>query len=399
MEPERNSQFPLDDSVPTNQPKPEAAQPLASSEPQPSPFSTEPEQPQQVTQPYVAQSAAVDTGYKKTLLNHVTFYGLELALAVYGLLSTSFALTYGVFMLCNYFKGIENTYVQQSIGEFSLWLVAMSMVSIVLAVLFYIRTKAAQVEYPANKDRVIHKLFVSIYAFVLIASISGLLLVSIYTLIRLLVGVEDDAIDALIRVIIPASIAIVINVGMLFAFREKISAKLFAVVFALVSLVLMGTLFAVSFMPIRNQALDNRATEDLKKIKSQIDEHVSTKNSLPNSLSQLETLDEKTKNRLGAYTYAKKSSGKYELCAVFRADTSKKDDLLFPASATSSKNSSQEYQSYVSFDKHPQGNHCFKIMTSSNYDYSGMFNQSLLEESLNGTTTPSQDATQPQLNN
>lgn len=311
-------------------------------------------------------------GFVDKLTNGMTWYGLELALSVVGLLMTTIVITYALYALVNYLKGIDNPYAVQFLGEFSLIIAASMIVWLPLAVVFYLRTRAELVRHPATNERLVHKLFVGFFLFSVVLTIAGVMFSVIYSLIRMAVGIDDQPGDTAIRVVLPGVLAAAVNIGLFWAYgrHEGLSRKLFAIIFGGVATVLTIALLAVSVTNVQGSSRDAQAASDLNAIQSQISTYYTNKQALPSSLSDLDTLSSDVKGRIERYSYKKDSSVKYQLCAMFRTDTSSKG---YPASAMYGDNG---YTNYASFGTHGTGEKCFKLMTSYASYYNNYYNSS-----------------------
>ena len=317
------------------------------------------------------------------VLNGMSLYGLELALSVVGLLVTLGVVTYGVFALINYWIGIENPLAQQFMGEFSLWITAMMIVWLPLTLFFYVRSRREADRNPASEKRFVHKLIVGLYIFNVIVMIAGLFFTVVYALIRMAIGIDDQAGDTALRVIVPSLIAIVITAGFLLAYsrRTKPSRKVFMIVLASISMIVTVALLSVSVATIQGSDRDQKAVEDLSAISSEVQSYYSDKEQLPDSLNSLQGLKSETKDRLSKYRYVKENDSRYQLCATFATDTAK--SYGYEASSASY---GPEYSMYPSFSSHGTGEKCFKLVASYadmyQYDYKDYLNSDTSDSSM-----------------
>lgn len=124
---------------------------------------------------------------------------------------------------------------------------------------------------------------------------------------------------------------------------------------------------------VRNEAFDQRAAADLRVIEYAIEDHQRDKGQLPLKLTDVD-IDEKLEQSVTNYTYQRKSSSKYQLCADFKTDTEGTEGVdrsLYPTSS-----------SYVDYSKHPKGNHCFDLTANASSSYYSPYNKP--ELCLNG---------------
>ena len=133
----------------------------------------------------------------------------------------------------------------------------------------------------------------------------------------------------------------------------------------------------------RNIKIDARTVSDLTAIQTAI----SNRGTLPGTLKDLKGIkDEGVNSRLSQYTYKKKSTSEYELCAEFKTDT-KEDDSSSPdisplAGLGASYSDYSRFYGGDSFNKHKKGQECFKL---SVYGYSATDDYSADSDSLDSS--------------
>lgn len=312
-------------------------------------------------------------------LNHTKVHGLELFMALFGLITTAVVIDYGLFAMFNYIKGVGAD--ATSFSEMTLWVIASMVIWIPLTVGFYLRSRGEHLINPARKEQISYKALTITYMVINILAAVAAFFAAFYVAFRMLVLVgynESDAADQWVRVILPALIMVVLHVGMIFAFprSNRPSRKLFAVTFASVSTVVMIALMFLSIGSIRSLAADNQAQSDLSTIHIAVRDYYSDKQSLPSDLDDLDISDEAVKSRLSKYMYIRDSATKFQLCADFSRDTL--DDGLTGvrtmASDTSSSDSGMSAEDYKSiyyygydFSLHKKGRHCFEMSVYSTY--------------------------------
>ncbi|MGB3023419.1 MAG: hypothetical protein WBB39_01295 [Candidatus Saccharimonadales bacterium] len=306
----------------------------------------------------------------------MSLYGLELALSTVGLLVTLGVLTYGVFALINYGAGIEDPMAQQFMGEFSLWVAAMMVVWLPLTVIFYLRARHETDRNPASEHRFLHKFVVGLFMFNLIVTFATLVFTIVYSLIRMAVGIDDQAGDTALRVVLPSVLSAVVTAGFLAAYNRTqiLSRKLFLSIVVGLSVVITAALLFVSVSTVQGSDRDQKASSDLSEISSEVENYYRDKNSLPSTLGDLNGLKSETKNRLSRYRYIKETGTHYQLCATFATDTNKSNGY------EAMSKYSEEYSTYANFDSHGTGEKCFKLAASYidayNQDYTDYFNSS-----------------------
>lgn len=156
--------------------------------------------------------------------------------------------------------------------------------------------------------------------------------------------------------------------------------KLFIVLFSCIGIAVLG-LQAPAIVKQRNTQQDAKTSTDLLSINIAVESKGSSDSKLPEKLSDL-NLDGDIKSRLSKYEYNPKINGvDYELCAVFKADTTKpKVKSASDDYAGSSSITSNDYYS------HHSGRVCF---TSHISTYSSFDDTSNSQLSTRSTTTTS----------
>lgn len=319
------------------------------------------------------------TAGKFSWLNHTKIHGLELFMALFGLITTAIVVDYGLFAIFNYIKGVGND--ANSFSEMTLWVIASMVIWIPLSVGFYLRSRGEHLLNPARKEQISYKALTITYMVINILAAVAAFFAAFYIAFRMLVMVgynETDAADQWVRVILPALIMVAVHVGMIFAFPRgnRPSRKFFSITFASVSAVVMVALMFLSIGSIRSLAADNQAQSDLSKIHIAVRDYYNDKQNLPSDLSDLDIGDQAVKSRLNKYTYIRDSVTKFQLCAEFNRDTldGSQTGVTPMVSDTSSSDSGMSMEAYKSiyyysydFSSHKKGRHCFEMSVYSAY--------------------------------
>ncbi len=319
---------------------------------------------------------------KFSWLSHTKIHGLELFMALFGLITTAIVVDYGLFATFNYIKGVGND--ATSFSEMTLWVIASMVIWIPLTVGFYLRSRGEHLLNPARKEQISYKALTITYMVINILAAVAAFFAAFYVAFRMLVMVgynESDAADQWVRVILPALIMVAVHVGMIFAFPRgnRPSRKFFSITFTSVSAVVMVALMFLSIGSIRSLAADNQAQSDLSKIHAAVRDYYNDKQNLPGDLSDLDIVDQAVKSRLNKYTYIRDSATKFQLCAEFNRDTldSGQTGVTPMVSDTSSSDSGMSMEEYKSiyyygydFSSHKKGRHCFEMNVYSTYPYS-----------------------------
>ncbi len=312
-------------------------------------------------------------------LTGTSMYGFELLMAVFGLTTAAIVIDYGLFAFFNYVKESGAGYSTAMFGEFSLWIVAAMLVWLPLAIVFYMRTRAELAAVPERRQSTLHKVLISIYLFVNFIIAAGALFAVFYSVIRLLVnGADGEEVgNVLVRVTVPALLMIGVHGWALLAYSraQRMTRKVFAMVFAGVGVLVMVALLVASVGTIRGKAIDDKKERDLSVLSTAIKTQYTDKRSLPKSLDDVKVDTSKLNLSLDEYSYIRQGTNKYELCAKFNTSTM--------STTSKSSSSDDQYSSYPSFSYHDKGNHCFKVQVSSysplnlnDYDYTNPYEAS-----------------------
>lgn len=304
-------------------------------------------------------SSVEKTPWYRRFTQRTSLYGFELIVSTIGLLTTTSVVIYGVYVLCNYFVGIDEASVRQFVGQASLWLMSTMIVWLPLTLFFYLRTRGEAAVVPAREASGLHKFIIGAYRFVLLMVIVGLLFSAVYSIIRLLVSVDDSAHEVILRVAVPGVIGAIVASGMSLAYTRLVSSRrgIFSASVAGLGLVVMIAVFSVSAGLIRDDALDTRTKSDLGRIQTHVRTYFNDNQNIPNNLDQLTGLPQETRDRLSTYRYTKINSTRYTLCATFSTDTlTSRDEIV--------QSQSEEYEYYASFYDHPRGEKCYKLTAS-----------------------------------
>ncbi len=138
----------------------------------------------------------------------------------------------------------------------------------------------------------------------------------------------------------------------------------------ILSLIYMTT----AFKDQRASFIDDAISGDLNSIQSKISNYKSdNRGRLPSDLSDIK-LNDQQKSRAEKYDYSyKKTSGSYELCAIFKTDTKTKKDTGSQNPLEAFSGSSYPYDDYQSDNsdpyKHGKGNQCFESESYSSDNF------------------------------
>lgn len=274
-------------------------------------------------------------------------------MSLLGLFSVAVVVDYALFTLFNYIRNLGDETVKLAVGNYTLVIVAAMVVWLPLAMWFYLRTRA---ETSANAKRVdgpLHKFLFSVFMVVNILTAAVFVFVALYSSMRALVDVGSDVADTMMRVAVPSLLAACTHAGILLAYRRnnRPSRRQFAFGFTAVGVLLMLVLFGLTIGVVRDEAHDNRRTEDLDKVQQAIGMHYTENDTLPSGLTDISVEGLVFDKADYIYRPQPQLEASYQLCAEFK--TSTKD--------TGSYYGPDDYSSYPSYYYHDKGQHCFKV--------------------------------------
>ena len=302
-----------------------------------------------------------DTVKKTRFLDSVSVYGLEFAVAMITLIISVSVLSFATFALCNYFAYDD---VGSGRGYFALWSSASTIVWVPVALIFYLRSRAYIGRHPEVSDNPVQRVFTIIYQVTMILTIISFAVAAVYAALTSLVRPEDTK-DVLLAVALPSAISALLFSGALVAFfrRPVVRRRTFAILFLLVSALIIIPTIVVSILTLRAQAVDELKSQDLGVINAAVESFDRENDKTPANIAELKSyIDEgEVRDRLNRYRYERVDDTRYRLCATFSADSR----------YTSSRISESEYRTYANFNSYQAGETCYKLRTSysSVYDY------------------------------
>ncbi len=301
---------------------------------------------------------------KPGFFQRTSMYGFELFMAFFGLVTTLIVVDYCIFALVNYIRGAGND--TSYVGEFTIWIIAAMIVWLPVTAVFYLRSRSEGLRNPAHEQSVLFKVLASIYYFCVIIGATGLAFAAIYALVRMAVSPDESATEVLVRVVVPAGLAVLVHIGMMFACPKsnKPSRRVFTTIFVTVAGTLALVLFSISASSIRGAKQDDATLNDLNAIQSSIEIYQSQNSTLPSTLNSLTFSKVDIKERLSKYSYTKVDDTRYDLCATFITDAHDRYNSDYIAADTS-----VEYKTYASFYSHVAGEQCFKLQADAGQKY------------------------------
>lgn len=308
--------------------------------------------------------AAFRTRVSDRLFKQTSMYGFELFMAAIGILAAIFVIDYGVAMFFNHLYELlndGNNYTSYNLSA-PLWLVAAMLVGVPVALTFYIRVKSEAQRLPRKTTSRTHKIIVSLYLFATIATAVLAVIFALYYAIQILVGVSQDAIELLVRLIIPLLLIAAIHVGGMFAFSNSPLAgkKKFAISFAALTFIVMSAVLMISVGEIRSTYHDENRQEDLQTLTRSINRYYANNRQLPQSISDTEIVSNESLNfSIDDYSYIRGLSNRYEMCADFERDTRNNNPSYY-------EERPDNYSAYETFAEHNKGRACFKLSARAN---------------------------------
>jgi len=259
-------------------------------------------------------------------------------------------------------------------------LIAGTVVILPLFMYFYLRVKAAE----KGDAKLLKKSWRSIWLNSFLAILFFWALGAVIALVQVLVdgllnvGLDDGGEDLWVSVVRHLfTILLLCYVGMFFYSSAKVKkdeeSRRFMVVFAGLATVLLVMTAVWPLTDQRNRRVDDLIEADLASISSSIDVYVNDESELPTELVEL-SLSEDIESRANKYDYeysrtsASSFSAEYELCAVFKTDTTndepvEADQFNLLDLATGSTPSFQ-FEPGREFSSHAQGRDCFDLQSS-----------------------------------
>lgn len=326
------------------------------------------------TETTARRASTADRSNWRGIFSGTSMYGFELLLATIGLFTVASVASYALFVLFNHWREASTSSAfTVPTGEFTLIIASSMIVWLPLALLFYLRTRTEQAARPIRSTSSLHKTLIGLFLVGVILTIASLCFVVVYALLRLAVGMEEDVVDILVRVVLPALLSAGLFTGLLFAYPRSARPALRTYTIGLIAAGLLPVLIllGVSFGQIRGDELDKQRASDLSTMQRKINQFVREKRELPGSLDDIDTSD--LKRSVSEYRYEKQSDSsfgstrEYKLCATFSTNT-KRSSAPLPSYTEDRPTSS----AYANFRSHDRGQQCFLLraatMTTSDYD-------------------------------
>lgn len=304
------------------------------------------------------------TAKRPGFFERTSIYGFELFTALFGLVTTLVVVDYGIFALFNYLRSLSG--LTSYVGEITIWVVAAMIVWLPVTIVFYLRSRSEYEKHPLHGSSALHKVLVSIYYVTVLFGAIGLAFALIYALVHLAVSPEESVPDVLVRVVVPAFIATLVHVGMMFAYPKsgRPTRKIFAASFGVLAAVIAGLLLVVSAGYVRASKTDEITTNDLNALQASITSYVSENKALPEKIDAVKDLSKEAQARIDRYSYSTQGTEKYTLCADFLTDTTSQKsggEVVPMVAQDDGSTSSDGYSSYMNFSVHAKGTVCYKL--------------------------------------
>ena len=311
-----------------------------------------------------AEAAETKQSWRNWFSN-TSIYGFELFMAAFGVLTAAFVVDYGIASLFRYLYMTTTDKYYSAVDSFPLWVVAAMLVWVTLALTFYLRARSELDRNEARRQTNVHKVITSIFSFVTIVALAVATFTALYSLMKIVVGISDDAARETVVVAIPALLIAGLHLWLLQAFRrpERSRKKTFVLLFAGLTASIMIVLLIVTVGDMRAEFSDQKKENDLSTLQTAVKDYYRDNSRLPGSINDLD-IDEDEDLKLDSdnYTYVRKTSSRYELCADFSRDTKKQRPGYYEPDGKDD----YQYQGYFSY--HEKGQHCFKLRASYRTD-------------------------------
>lgn len=307
------------------------------------------------------------------ILGSTRSYSIELLIAVNALLVLGVVTAYSLIALFSYIVGIKDGFAGVFMHEGSLVLVALLLVLLPVALLFYGRTRGELARNPAQSRRAWHKVILGWYYVHVVSFAVAAGFAVVYSVLQLIAG-ESEVKDILLKVTVPALIALLYFVALYFVYgTRRVSRRVVMISLGVVTLVAALGLLVPTIGHLKDAKDDQKRSDDAKtiavKVKSYYDEHNAK---LPTVLSDLNIPASSLKYKLSDYTYKKDSAHVYQVCADFKTATDE---------GRRGMGYSSQDPEYADYTRHSKGQHCFKfragygVSTPKLDDYAELFKQ------------------------
>jgi type II secretory pathway pseudopilin PulG len=239
-----------------------------------------------------------------------------------------------------------------------------------VTIAFYLRSRSEYERHPLHGESALHKVLISIYYVFILFGAIGLSFAAIYAVVHLAVSPDESVVDVLVRVVVPAVVATLLHVGMMFAYPKsgRPSRKSFVLSFGILAAIVATVLLVVSAGYVRGSRQDEITVNDLNALQASISSYSSENMALPEKIDAVKDLSKTTQTRADKYTYTTNGNEKYSLCADFMTDTTSlpsSGEVVPMKVQPDGSTSSSGYSAYVNFGVHKKGYDCFKLQVYS----------------------------------
>lgn len=301
------------------------------------------------------------------------YYVLEFIIALVGIGVLALLIDRMIFVLLQ-FAADESSIGNGLFEGMNLPMVAMGLVWLPIAVLFFKRSRTEEINRPEVAQTKLRRFFLYLFMFGTLLAAASFAFVALHSVLQVIFSVDDPA-TALVAVTLPALLAALLHAFIFVSFMQQPtlrSIKCFIIVVGTIGVIVTVVLLLVSGIRSRSIIVDEKIKEDLRSISAKISNDSNNTGDMPQNLHEL-GLDREMQRRADryGYTYSADDDGSYKLCANFKTDTLG-DEADSPVTTS--------YRYDPNFYLHGKGNYCFSGTVKSpypanyNYNYSDMFN-------------------------
>ena len=267
----------------------------------------------------VVSTPLVDAQTKQSFLSKTGIYGLEFAVAMITTIIVLSVLSIGVFALCGYFYGENNSIT----GQVALWSAASTIVWLPVAYIFYMRSRAYMERNPNVVVSGSQRGVVVVYQVIMLLSAILFAFSAVYSALNAFVDAVDMS-KVLVTSSLPALIsALLFGSGFVAFFKHPVvSRKTFGTYLIVVSLLIVIPVIAFSMVLLRGANQDKQRSADLNSLQSAVSSTYRDNDKLPANLDGVQdSVDRELRYPLSDYEYKVLSSTSYEICTDFLTDT------------------------------------------------------------------------------
>lgn len=303
------------------------------------------------------------------ILSAARFFLLEYVLMLVGVLVLLWVANYMIAVTVDYFAGGSMHILFSQLGyRSSLGAIAAAVVVLPVTGILYWRVHKTQDDHQKYSSAGGRRFFLYGFLLILFASLVFAIGKFVYDLLDavLQVGIRDDGVSLWALMVKDLCMIAIFKFTLIVFYADRqtpVQRKQFITVISGLLVMLLIMLAAFPLTSQRNVYIDNAIEQDLRIISQEIAQYAQDKGRMPNDLSDIDLKDDirQRVQRFG-YEYRENSRTRYELCAVFREDTTNEEDnLLLPLNTDISFSSRPALLGGVDMSRHRAGRDCFDL--------------------------------------